>query len=76
MARQERQALTIAPRYTKPANFGGTDAAWRALCEVYPSAETPEVVMAVVECCSIRKLDPYKASCPSGIRTYTTRTRT
>jgi phage recombination protein Bet len=62
MAQQarERQALTIAPRYTKPGNFAGTDAAWRSLCECYPSAETPEVVMAVVEYCAVRHLDPYK----------------
>ena len=53
-------ALTIAPRYTKPPNFAGTEIAWRALCEVYPSAETPDVVMAVVEYCAVRKLDPYK----------------
>jgi phage recombination protein Bet len=59
-AARERQAVTIAPRYTKPANFAGTDAAWRSLCECYPNAETPEVVMAVVEYCAVRHLDPYK----------------
>src|SRR5580765_5969347 len=59
MAR-EAQAMTIAPRYAKPANFAGTAVAWRALCEVYPAAETAEVVMAVVEYCAVRHLDPYK----------------
>jgi phage recombination protein Bet len=56
----QRQAVTIAPRYTKPANFAGTDSSWRALCECYPNAETPDVVMAVVEYCAVRRLDPYK----------------
>jgi phage recombination protein Bet len=59
-AARERQAITIAPRYTKPGNFAGTDAAWRSLCECYPNAETPDVVMAVVEYCAVRHLDPYK----------------
>jgi phage recombination protein Bet len=53
-------ALTIAPRYTKPPGFAGTVTAWRALCECYPAAENPEVVLAVVEYCTVRKLDPYK----------------
>ena len=57
---QAAQALTIAPRYTKPPNFAGSETAWRSLCECYPSAETPDVVMAVVEYCAVRKLDPYK----------------
>ena len=56
----ERQAMTIAPRSLKPAIFGGSDASWRTLCDLYPSAETPEVVMAVVEYCAVRKLDPFK----------------
>ena len=60
MAQAVRQAVTVAPRYTKPGNFAGTDTAWRALCECYPSAETSDVVMAVVEYCAVRKLDPYK----------------
>jgi phage recombination protein Bet len=60
MAREPAQAMTIAPRYLKPANFAGTPTAWRALCEVYPSAETAEVIMAVVEYCAVRHLDPYK----------------
>jgi len=59
MAR-EAQALTVAPRYQKPPGFSGTDIAWRALCECYPNAETPEVVMAVMEYCAVRRLDPYK----------------
>jgi phage recombination protein Bet len=59
-AARERQAVTIAPRYTKPGNFAGTDAAWRSLCECYPNAETPDVVMAVVEYCAVRHLDPYR----------------
>jgi phage recombination protein Bet len=53
-------AITIAPRYTKPPGFGGTDVAWRVLCDLYPSAETPEVVLAVVEYCTARKLDPLR----------------
>jgi phage recombination protein Bet len=62
MAQQarERQAITIAPRYTKPEIFAGTDVAWRSLCECYPNAETPEVLMAVMEYCAVRRLDPYK----------------
>ena len=60
MAQAARQAVTIAPRYTKPPNFAGTETAWRALCECYPSAETPEVIQAIVEYCAVRKLDPYK----------------
>lgn len=60
MGRAPAQAMTIAPRYAKPPNFAGTPTAWRALCEVYPAAETAEVVMAVVEYCAVRHLDPYK----------------
>ena len=59
MAR-EAQALTVATRYQKPPGFSGTDIAWRSLCECYPSAETPEVLMAVMEYCAVRRLDPYK----------------
>ncbi len=59
-AREQRQALTVAPRYTKPAIFGGTDAAWRVLCDLYPSAETQEIIMAVVEYCAAKRLDPFK----------------
>jgi phage recombination protein Bet len=53
-------ALTIAPRLVKSPLFNGSDAAWRALCDTYPSAETPEVIIAALEYCSVRKLDPYK----------------
>lgn len=60
MAQRERQAMTIAPRQLKPAIFNGTDAAWRVLCDLYPSAETPEIVMAVVEYCAAKRLDPFK----------------
>ena len=62
MAQQarERQAMTIAPRTLKPSNFAGTEVAWRSLCECYPAAETAEVLMAVVEYCAVRRLDPYK----------------
>jgi len=60
MAQQARNALTIAPRYLKPTAFGGTDVAWRVLCDLYPSAETPEVIMAVVEYCATRRLDPLR----------------
>ena len=55
-----RQPLTIAPRYTKPNGFQGTEVAWRVLCDLYPSAETPEVIMAVVEYCAARRLDPLR----------------
>lgn len=55
-----QQGLTIAPRYTKPANFAGTETMWRSLCECYPGAETPEVLIAVVEYCAVRNLDPFK----------------
>jgi phage recombination protein Bet len=54
------QALTIAPRMTKPAIFSGTDATWRTLNDLYPAAETPEIIMAVLDYCNIRKLDPFK----------------
>lgn len=62
MAQQarERQALMPAPRYTKPPIFGGTDAGWRVLCDLYPSAETPEIIMAVTEYCAAKRLDPFK----------------
>jgi phage recombination protein Bet len=63
MAQQARQAMTIAPRYTKPAIFAGTDAAWRTLCDLYPSAETTEIIVAVVEYCAARNLDPFKKPC-------------
>ena len=59
MAR-EAQALTVATRYQKPPGFSGTDIAWRSLCECYPTAETPDVLMAVMEYCAVRKLDPFK----------------
>jgi phage recombination protein Bet len=59
MAR-EAQALTVATRYQKPPGFNGTDIAWRSLCECYPTAETPEVLMALVEYCTVRRLDPFK----------------
>ena len=59
-ANRERQALAPAPRHMKPAIFAGTEAAWRVLCDLYPSAETPEIVMAVVEYCAAKRLDPFK----------------
>jgi phage recombination protein Bet len=52
--------LGIAPRSSRPANFGGTDASWRVLCDLYPSAETAEIIMAVVEYCGARRLDPLR----------------
>jgi phage recombination protein Bet len=52
--------IGIAPRYQKPAIFGGTDVSWRVLCDLYPAAETPEIIMAVVEYCAARKLDPLR----------------
>lgn len=60
MAQQARQALTIAPRHLKPPVYGGTDASWRVLCDLYPAAETPEIIMAVVEYCAARNLDPFR----------------
>lgn len=50
----------IAPRHLKPPSFGGTDVSWRVLCDLYPSAETPEVILAVVEYCAARRLDPLR----------------
>ncbi len=55
--------IGIAPRYQKPATFGGTDVSWRVLCDLYPAAETPEVIMAVVEYCATRRLDPLRKPC-------------
>lgn len=52
--------IGIAPRYQKPTTFGGTDVSWRVLCDLYPSAETPEVILAVVEYCAARRLDPLR----------------
>lgn len=52
--------IGIAPRYSKPPVFGGTDVSWRVLCDLYPNAETPEVIMAVVEYCAARHLDPLR----------------
>jgi phage recombination protein Bet len=52
--------IGIAPRQAKPAAFTGTDIAWRVLCDLYPSAETPEIILAVVEYCAARKLDPLR----------------
>lgn len=60
---RERTALTIAPRYQKPPGFSGSDVAWRSLCDTYPSAETPDVLMALMEYCAVRKLDPFKRPC-------------
>ena len=59
-AARERQALTLAPRHSKPHGFGGTEAAWRVLCDLYPAAETPEIILAVVEYCAAKRLDPFK----------------
>jgi phage recombination protein Bet len=55
-----QQAVSIATRHTKPPMFNGTDAAWRVLCDLYPAAETPEIILAVIEYCAVRKLDPFK----------------
>lgn len=52
--------IGIAPRYQKPPMFGGTDVAWRVLCDLYPAAETPEIILAVVEYCAARHLDPLR----------------
>lgn len=53
-------ALTIAPRHTKPPQFKGTEVAWRSLCDTQPGAEGPEVLLAYLDYCVVRKLDPYK----------------
>jgi phage recombination protein Bet len=55
-----QQAITIAPQLPKPKVFTGTDATWRALNDLYPSAETPEIIMAVLSYCTMRKLDPFR----------------
>jgi phage recombination protein Bet len=52
--------MTIAPRVMRPTAFNGTEAAWRVLCDIYPAAETPEIILAVVDYCGARKLDPFK----------------
>jgi phage recombination protein Bet len=52
--------IGIAPRYTKPSGFNGTDVAWRVLCDRYPAAETPEIILAVSEYCAVRRLDPLR----------------
>jgi phage recombination protein Bet len=52
--------MTVAPRHTKPHQFSGSEVAWRTLCDLYPSAESVEVVLAVLDYCAMRKLDPYK----------------
>ena len=52
--------IGIAPRQAKPPAFVGTDLQWRVLCDLYPSAETPEIILAVVEYCAARKLDPLR----------------
>jgi phage recombination protein Bet len=56
----QSKALSIAPRHLKPAAFNGTEIAWRQLCDLHPNAETPEILMAVVEYCAVRNLDPFK----------------
>ena len=55
-----RQALTIAARHPQPPSFNGTPTTWRVLCDLYPAAESPEVVLAVLDYCGARKLDPMK----------------
>jgi phage recombination protein Bet len=57
---QQAQALTVAPRFSKPPEFAGTEVGWRALHECYPNAESPAVLMALIEYCTVRNLDPYK----------------
>ena len=52
--------IGIAPRYSKPPAFGGTDVSWRVLCDLFPNAETPEIIMAVVDYCAARRLDPLR----------------
>jgi phage recombination protein Bet len=57
---QPAQGLSIAPRLNKPRLFGGTEAAWRVLCDLYPTAESPDIIMALVEYCAVKRLDPFK----------------
>jgi phage recombination protein Bet len=56
----QSKALSMAPRWQRPTAFNGTDTAWRVLCDLYPAAETTEIIMAVVEYCAVRHLDPFK----------------
>jgi phage recombination protein Bet len=55
-----REPMSIAVRINKPAIFPGTDVQWRVLADLYPAAETPEIIMAVLDYCTVRKLDPMK----------------
>jgi phage recombination protein Bet len=55
-----RAPMEIAVRINKPSAFNGTQTAWNVLCDLYPAAETPEIIMAVMEYCTMRKLDPFK----------------
>ena len=55
-----RQALTIAAHFPKPATFNGTATSWRVLCDLYPAAESVEVICAVIDYCAVRRLDPFK----------------
>jgi phage recombination protein Bet len=55
-----REPLAIATRINKPPMFNGTDTAWRVMCDLYPAAETPDIILAVLDYCSVRKLDPMK----------------
>lgn len=55
-----REPLQVAIRINKPAMFAGTDTQWRVMCDLYPAAETPEIILAVLDYCSVRKLDPMR----------------
>jgi phage recombination protein Bet len=54
------QSLSIASRIARPANFQGTPVSWRVLCDLYPAAESAEIIGAVIDYCAVRRLDPFK----------------
>jgi phage recombination protein Bet len=57
---RSRQAMTAETRFTKHPDFHGTATAWRVLVDLYPAAESSAIIMAVLEYCAVRKLDPFK----------------
>jgi phage recombination protein Bet len=60
MAR-EAQAMTIAPRHPKPANYNGTAQSWRVLTDaIWPSARSSESIQLALSYCAARNLDPFK----------------
>jgi phage recombination protein Bet len=55
-----QQALSIAARHPRPPTFAGTPTSWRVLCDLYPAAQSPEIIQAVIDYCAVRHLDPMK----------------